>query len=83
MRKNVLLQKQLLECLFFGLVSPYNKECFGALTLALLEMPDAIRGLLSPIVLKISQIASNPEISAYVLEFLSSESPRKLWFHHE
>ncbi|XP_064594447.1 tuberin-like isoform X2 [Liolophura sinensis] len=65
-------QRDLIECLEFGLVSKCAKVCVNALRLCTLEMQEVMMRLLPSVVLRLSKISATVSMAIPVLAFLSS-----------
>ncbi|KAG1709737.1 Tuberin [Nymphon striatum] len=69
---SVKMQKTLVKCLKFGLVSRCAGMCINALTDCTLEMQEVMYKLLPEVLLSLSKISATVGISSSILEFLST-----------
>lgn len=75
---DVIVQKQLLECLVHGGISlQLANITVPAMTVMLLEIPDMIFRLVPDILLVLSKLSSTVQVAVPVLEFLSSTRRHK------
>lgn len=71
---DVMVQKQLLDCLVNGGISlQLANITVPAMTVMLLEIPDMIFRFVPDILLVLSKLSSTPNVAVPVLEFLSSK----------
>ncbi|XP_060063485.1 tuberin-like isoform X3 [Ylistrum balloti] len=70
--RNRQLQKELIKCLEFGLVSKCAKLCTNALRLCTLEMQEVMMRQLPSVLLQLSKISATVSMAIPVLAFLSS-----------
>ncbi|KAG8194110.1 hypothetical protein JTE90_003050 [Oedothorax gibbosus] len=66
------VQRILIKCLQFGLVSRSAKICMEGLTLCILEMQNSMIKLLPDVLLNLSKISATKIVAVSVLEFLSN-----------
>ena len=67
------MQREMLKCLEFGLVTGVAKVCVATLRVCCLEMPEQMARALPGILISLSKISATVSMAIPVLVFLASE----------
>ena len=72
----VYFQRELLNCLVFGLISKCNRLCVRALTVCALENEELLVREIPNVMHNLNRISGTRQMATPILEFLSSEQTR-------